>query len=315
MLRRSSTSPIIIVCLFILSTVAIGQLKQEKTPDVGKPVMWESVAIAERNLFNGPGGDEKAPDLSKVTFVSEETGGHSKKYKIKDGTGRSWVAKIGDEAQSETAAVRLLWAIGYKTEINYLVPKLTIPGKGDFENVRLEARGDHVKRLETWSWKDNIFKGTKEFQGLKIMMSFLNNWDMKEANNVILRNGDELQYVISDLGVSFGKTGSNGLPIFWRVGRSRNDPEQYAESEFIKQVKSGKIQFAFNGKNDGSLGDITRQDGRWLADLLIQLTDAQINDAFRAANYSDEDIRLLTASVKSRIRALDLATRGVEDSN
>ena len=141
-------------------------------------------------------------------------------------------------------------------------------------------------------------------------MSFLNNWDMKEANNVIIRDGDQLQYVISDLGVSFGKSGPVGLPLFWRIGRSRNEPEAYAESDFIKNVKSGKINFSFKGKNTSLMNDVTRDDGRWLADLLIQLTDKQIQDAFRAANYSPADVDVLSRSVKSRIRALDLATQG-----
>ena len=193
-------------------------------------------------------------------------------------------------------------AIGYKTDTNFLVPSLTIPDKGTFTNVRLEARPADVKRMGTWSWRDNPFKGTREFQALKIMMAFLNNWDMKEDNNVILERNGRREYAISDLGVSFGKTGSNGLPIFWRVGRSRNAPEQYAEAEFVKNMKDGKITFNFNGKNDGSLGDITREDGRWLADLLVQLSDTQIEDAFRAANYSDADVKTLAGGVRDRIR-------------
>ena len=74
-------------------------------------------------------------------------------------------------------------------------------------------------------------------------------------------------------------------------------------------MKNGKIKFAFNGKSMELFNDITIRDGRWLADMLIQLTDKQIQDAFRAANYSDADVALLSQSVKSRIRALDLATK------
>lgn len=284
--------------------------KGDKNAAIGTPVLWEKTDVATYDTMLGPGGEAMKPDVSKVTFVKEETGGHSKKYRITDAAGNTWVAKVGDEAQSETAAVRLMSAIGYKTDINYLVPSLNIPSVGTFQNVRLEARPKDMKRGDTWSWKDNPFKGTREFQGLKIMMAFLNNWDMKEANNVIISKDGKAYYVISDLGVSFGKTGNKGLPIFWRIGRSRNEPEHYAEAEFVTGVKSGKISFNFNGKNDGSLGDIKVEDGRWLADLLGQLSDKQIEDAFRAANYSDADVALLASSVKNRIRALDLATGG-----
>ena len=309
MIYRPINKLVLFVIFISVAVGALGQKKDDKAEMTGTPVMWEKVDTSSLDLFAGPGGDALKPDLTSITFISEEKGGHSQKFKIKDGAGHTWVAKIGDEAQSETAAVRLVWALGYKSEINYLVPTLTIPGKGTFNNVRLEARGDGIKRLETWSWKDNPFQGHKEFQGLKIMMAFLNNWDMKEANNVILKNGDQLQYVISDLGVSFGKTGGNGLPLFWRIGRSRNVPDQYVESDFVKEVKSGKIKFEFNGKNMPLLNDITKADGRWLADLLLQLTDKQIEDAFRAANYPDADVAILSKGVRDRIKALDLATQ------
>ena len=311
MYRRSNyiyNALILITLLFAVSAAAQDDSKEAKKP-TGKPVIWEPTNIADQDLALGPGGAEMKPDLSNITFVEEEKGGYSKKYKIKDGAGNKWVAKIGLEAQPETAAVRIMSAIGYKTDINYLVPELTIPGRGTFDNVRMEARPKDVERFGTWSWKENPFLGTREFQGLKIMMSFLNNWDMKEDNNVLLQSGDKLYYAISDLGATFGKTGSNGLPIFWRIGRSRNDPEQYAESDFVKRVKDGKITLSFNGKNDGSMGDIRKDDARWLADLLLQLSDKQIADAFRAARYSPSDVDLLTQSVKSRIRALDLATQ------
>ena len=81
------------------------------------------------------------PDLRRIRFIKEEKSGHSKKFRIRDAAGREWVAKVGREAQSETAAVRLVWAVGYESEINYLVPRLTIPGQGTFENVRLEEDG------------------------------------------------------------------------------------------------------------------------------------------------------------------------------
>ncbi len=310
---RKINAALLLMPLLLMSSVFAqtdkDDINRTAKPNTGNPVMWEKVNVAEQDLFLGPGGAEMRPDVSTITFVSDDTNGTSTKYRIKDGAGRKWVAKIGPEAQAETAAVRLVWALGYKSEINYLVPKLTIPGKGELTNVRLEARPEGVKRLEKWSWSKNPFIGSKEFQGLKIMMVFLNNWDMKELNNVVLRNGDQLQYVNSDLGASFGKSGPVGLPLFWRIGRSRNDPEQYSESDFVKNVKGGKISFAFKGKNSATFGDITRENGRWLADLLMQLTDKQIEDAFRAANYSDADVALLTQSVKSRIRALDLATQ------
>ncbi len=190
--------------------------------------MWEKVNISKRDLFYGAGGKKMMPDLSKITFIEEEKDGHNKKYRIKDGSGKTWVAKLGREARPETAAVRLVWALGYKSEINYLVPKITIPGKGTFENVRLEARPDNIDRLDEWQWEDNPFFQTNELQGLKIMMVFLKNWDILDLQNKVLevktKKGKEYHYIVSDLGGTLGKLGNNNFPVIYRLGRSTGNP-------------------------------------------------------------------------------------------
>lgn len=288
------------------------QPTQQKPQPQGKAIMWERVKIGNRDLFYGPGGKEMMPDLSSVTFIKEEKKGHNKKYRIKDGSGRIWVAKLGREAQPETAAVRLLWALGYKTEINYLVPTITIPGKGTFKNVRLEARPDNVERLDEWKWKGNPFVGTKEIQGLKIMQVFFTNWDVLDLQNQILRvdgkNGEELHYIISDLGSTFGKLGNNNLPIFYRLGRKTNKPSAYMKTKLIREVENDRVVLSYKGKNRGLFKSIKIEDAVWLSRLLLQLSDKQIKDAFRAANYSASDIETLTKAVKNKISELSRVT-------
>ena len=283
--------------------------KNKKKEYSGTPVFWhEPTDIASRNLLIGAGGDEMKPDLSRVTFIEQKEGGYSTKYRVKDAAGNEWIAKIGKEAQPDTAANRLLWALGYETEIAYLVPKLTIEGKGEFENVRLEARPNDVKRIGKWKWEDNPFKGTPAFQGLKILMVMINNWDMKDDNNEILAERGatdgrgQLRYIISDLGGTFGKTG--GV-----ISRSRNKPSDYVKADFIEKVKGDTIDFNYGGKNKKLFENITVADARWLSNWLGQLTDEQIKDAFRAANYSAEDVDSLTAAFKERTTTLSNITK------
>ena len=305
----------ILTLLFIIAislASVSAQKKSKKQAPQGKKVMWEKVNIAQRDLFNGPGGSEWQPDLSRITFIKEETGGHNKKYRIKDGAGRVWIAKLGREAQPETAAVRLLWALGYKTEINYLVPTLTIPGKGTFKNVRLEARPENIERLGNWDWRNNPFNGTNELQGLKIMMVLMKNWDIIEINNNILgtigRSGRELHYIVGDLGRTFGRLGNNNLPIIYRLGRTTGRPRHYSKTILVRDVENGKIELSYKGKLRGIFKDVTISQGRWLADLLLQLSDKQIEDAFRAANYSAADIETYRQAIKEKIHELDEAT-------
>jgi hypothetical protein len=299
---------LLIVVIASAGYAGFSQKEAKTTVAEGKTILWENIDISGRDLYWGPGGREMEPRLKNATFVKHEPGGNNLKYRIKDGKDREWIVKIADEAQPETVAVRLLWGIGYKTEINYLAPRISISkvGGGRYKNVRLEARSKDTKREGIWSWTNNPFAGTSEFEGLKIMMALFNNWDLKDENNVILKKGDELHYVISDLGASFGKLAKRSGG---RSGRSVNDPEDYAESVFVKGVKDGNIEFDYRGQADHLIKGIKIEHGRWLADLLVQLSDRQISDAFRAANYSDEDAALMANAVKARITALDRATK------
>src|SRR6185503_3840568 len=242
--------------------------KKKKAVPRGTPILWQQPTdITSRNLYLGPGGELMRPDLRRITFIKEEKGGYSKKFRVKDASGMEWVAKIGREAQSETAAVRLLWGLGYLTEVNYLVPRVTIPGKGTFTNVRFEARPDNWKRTEEWKWGKNPFVGTPEFQGLKVMMALISNWDIKDSNNqiVFVDNGSkELRYIISDLGATFGHASTT--PLFWRFTRSRNDPKSYARAEFLQKVKGDHVVLHYGGKNRGLFKNITVRDAVWIAD-------------------------------------------------
>ena len=282
---------------------------------IGEAVLWrEPTDIASRDLFVGPGGDEKKPDLANLTFLSESPSGYSVKYQVRDGNGRKWVIKLGNEARPETTALRLLWAVGYVTEINYLVPCVHIAGapkprkdvprceNDGFADARFEERGDGVKRGDNWDWKSNPFAGKRELNGLLVMMALLNNWDLKTSNNVILQttNADgvtEQRYVISDLGATFGKTGGP-------ISHSRNEPEKYVKTKFVEGQKSGHVRFAYSGKQGGLFDQVSVADAKWIGSLLAQLSDKQIEDAFRAADFKPEEMQMLVAEVKDRINQL-----------
>lgn len=294
--------------VFLSLPLLVAEAKPQKTRKLpqGVPVLWTAPAnIRSRNLYLGPGGAAMKPDLRRITFLEEDKGGYSgTKYRIRDGAGREWVAKIGKEAQSEIAAVRLLWAAGYETEVNYLVRSLTIPGKGTFEDVRLEARPESEKRLDEWKWEQNPLVGKLEFQGLKVMMLFLENWDIKDSNNEIIqvKGTNRLRYVVSDLGATFGKTG--GLPILWTITRSRNNPEDYEKAKFIEGVEGNLVKFRYAGKKGSIFENITVAQARWLGGWLSRLSKGQIRDAFRAANYDPKEVGILTQAVLDRIAQL-----------
>ena len=133
-------------------------------------------------------------------------------------------------------------------------------------------------------------------------MGLLNNWDLKDTNNKIVAvpGADglfTLQHIVGDLGATFGKTG--GI-----ISRSRNNPRDYAKSSFVKGVQGGLVSFSYGGKNSALFRDITVEQAKWLGDLMARLTDQQLGDAFRAANYDANDVQILTQAVRAKINQL-----------
>jgi len=292
-------------------------------------VVWRDPGpMASLNLLYGSGGRAHAPDArGRFTFVTEDKLATSPKFDIADQHGVEWKVKLGEEPQSETAASRLMWAAGYFVDEDYYLAEFTVTGLpelhrgghfvtpgGRVHGGRLERKLKGVERLGTWDWFDNPLIGTRELNGLRIMMSLLNNWDLKEVNNTILQVGGERRYVVTDLGATFGNTGNS-------LTRSKSAAGEYADSKFIDKVEIDSIDFVLhsrpfilsainipNYQTRTRMEDITRKipraDARWLGRRLSRLSDRQIGDAFRAGGYPREEIAVYSRAIRKRITEL-----------
>jgi len=284
--------------------------------------------VGSLNLVYGPGGEAHKPD-GKFTFVKEDKEGSSTKFEIVDENGVRWKAKLGEEIKSETAATRLLWAAGYFTDEDYYVaelrvakmPKLDRGGTvtsadGLIHGVRLERIVAGQKKSGNWSWFKNPFVGTKELNGLRIMMAMINNWDLKEVNNgIYTRKGGGTHYAVTDLGASFGETGDY-------ITRSKSNAEDYGKTKFVQKVTAKQVDFYLSSrpfvltavavpnyltrtKMQDVVKDIPLAHAKWLGKLLVQLSDEQIRDCFRAAGYSANEVEIYASTVKERITDLN----------
>ena len=285
---------------------------------IARPVLWEDPTdIESRDLFNGPGGAEGAPDPNgKFTFESRSTKGTSEKIHVEDDKGRKWTVKFGAEAKPETTATRIVWAAGYHVDQDYFVKRTHILGRGGFDvwDVRFERRDDGYKEEGLWSWESNPFNGTRELQGLKVLMALLNNWDLKIDNNKIVRpskksgaDRDERIYYDADLGATLGSTGSffAKLPFFGNApAGSKGDPDGYSKQIFIDGVKNGQVVFHYKGKDPKALEGVTVENARWMGNLLGRLSDKQLTDAFRAGGFSDSEVAIYVGAVRDRINQL-----------
>jgi hypothetical protein len=297
--------------------------KEKKKEEAGtgaepRPVLWsEPTDLESRDLFNGPGGAEGAPDpKGKFTFVERSKSGTSEKINVDDDRGRKWQVKFGAEARPAPAASRIVWALGYHVDTDYFVKRTHIEGRGGFDvwDVRFKRRDDGYKEEGLWSWHASPFAGTRELQGLKVLMALLNNWDLKEDNNKIIRaskksGGDrgELIYYVSDLGATFGKTGSpfRKLPGFQSApAGTKGEAGPYSDQVFISKVANGQVVFNYKGKDPKALEGITVENARWLGNLAGRLSEKQLTDAFRAGGFSEGEITLFVRAVRARINEL-----------
>jgi len=306
--------------------VSRGQKKQTvKIPTI----LWQQPHdIGTRNLFYGLGGRAAQPS-APFKFVKEDRDGGSPKFVVTDGRGVRWKVKLGKEAKPETAATRLLSAVGYFADVNYYLPQLRVVGlpklsrgqnyvstNGTVHEARLERMEKSVEKIDVWNWFDNPFVGTKEFNGLRVMMALMNNWDLKNSNNAIYDlGGRELRYAVNDLGATFGKTGGDG-------SRSKGDLEDYLESEFIDEVTPTSVSLVLHSRPplwyavavpyyikrtrmEKVADDIPRAHARWIGQWLARLSDKQIRDAFIGAGYASNEANAYAGKVRERIRKLN----------
>ncbi len=293
--------------------------KEEKAEArTGQPILWrEPTDIESRDLFHGPGGAEGAPNPSdKFTFIKRDSGGTSEKILVKDGKGREWSVKFGPEARPETAATRIVWAAGYHVDQDYFVKDAHIEGRGGFDvyDVRFERKDDGFKTLDNWMWLSDTFNGKRELQGLKVLMALINNWDLKDVNNKIVRpnkesggDRDSRVYYVSDLGGTLGATGNSLAKILFfgdLPGGSKGIPDAFANQAFIDGVQNGKVVFHYEGKNPAVLEGISVEDARWMGELLGRLSDKQLSDAFRAGGFTDSEVAIYARAMRSRINQL-----------
>ena len=81
-------------------------------------------------------------------------------------------------------------------------------------------------------------------------------------------------------------------------------PQGTPRQNFIAKVKDDRIDFHYGSRRNNLFDDVTVEDAKWMGQWLSQLSDRQIEDAFRAANYSSEDVRLLAGAFRERIKEL-----------
>jgi len=343
MLPSRLTKSIVLSLLLVLGLSANGLAqkkgKKKKPLPTGTPILWRDPGdISALDLTYGAGSAELAP-VAPFTFVKEDKTGASPKFRVKDARGVNWTVKTGIEAQAETVATRLVWAMGYFTEEAYYLDRAEIKnlpqlsrGRESIESgsivrgARFEPRRKGVARGAIWDWLKNPFIGSRELDGLKVLMVLLANYDTRLENNRVLYQKDEAsgqmqaRYVVTDIGATLGKVGGLGGK------RVKNSLEDFKASNFIVGVDNGIVEFDYStqpkgagkfaslfspgyGKSQANKEKAMRRipvaNAHWMGEMLSRLSKDQLEDAFRAANYDKATMDGFIKTLRERIKKLD----------
>jgi hypothetical protein len=315
------------------STFAVGQ-GHKVTPDTkGTPIqaIWRNPGAVERlDFVGGSGGRSRAP-RSPFIFVEEDPEGTSPKIKVRDAGGALWSVKWGSEVHAETFASRVAWAAGYFVQPMYFVARGKVQGatglkrandfvglNGSFTDARFQLRDPRIKFLRDrgWTWSENPFVGTRELNGLKIIMMLTSNWDNKDArdadrgsNTGILEDSDQgrtrLSYLVTDWGGSMGKWGG-----FFR--REKWDSDGYASQtpDFIQKVRGGIVEWGYKGqRTSDETKNISVTDLRWVMQYVGRIGDAQIRAGLQASGATPAEVSSFASAIRARINQMRSAAR------
>ena len=319
------------IAIILTCTLLIGLcpsiVESGSPPQRQRNVIWRDPGDVRRlDLGLGPGGRAGAP-MPPFSFLRESDEGTNPKIEVRDAKGVVWGVKWGEEVNSEVFASRLVWAVGYFVEPSFYVPSGRITGvtkldrakkyvrsDGSFTEARFEKKEKDIQTLsdkQSWRYKENPFVGTKELNGLKIMIMLVSNWDSKDQEQagkgsntkifiVPTRAATEYRYVVSDWGGSMGKWGGVFKREKWDC-----DGYQGQSDDFVKGVKNGVVQWGYSGQHTDAIRDgIPVAHVQWLMSYLGKLTSSQIRAALRASGASPSDEVCFEQAVRRRISAL-----------
>ncbi|HKO44354.1 MAG TPA: hypothetical protein VJU84_13845 [Pyrinomonadaceae bacterium] len=337
-LAKSLVLSLLVVTLAALASVPpVEAQRMRRARSSPRAIIWKDPGdITSRNLLYGPGSPEHAP-VEPFRFIKESKKGESPKFDVEDGRGVVWTVKLGEEAQAETVATRLVWAVGYFAEEAYYfdearienLPKLSrgrefVLNDGVVIGARFEPERKHLTEGPAWDWDDNPFRGTRQLNGLKVLMILLNNYDARKENNKIYYSRPsttgryEAHHYVSDLGATLGRSGGLGGK------RTKNDLESFLSTRFVMGIEDGAVEFDYDTrptklghfsvlyppyyrgevKKEKSMRGIPVAHARWIGSLLSQLSDDQLRQAFKAAQYNDATMEGYVEALRTRINQL-----------
>jgi hypothetical protein len=280
--------------------------------------VWSPTNVASMDLRAGPQGPGAfAPGQTvSCTYVDRKLSGATPKFACDLGNGDEVKVKFGaenGEVEGEVAATRLLWALGFGADRMYPVRVICRgcpaklegePGEGGafvFDPAAIERKmaGHELESSDRqgWSW-DELELIEPQSGGapiahrdaLKLLAVMIQHTDTKsEQQRLVCLDDQKIGsgetcsrpfMMTSDLGLTFGRASA-----FNTNRKSSPNYERWSRTPIWKGDTG--CEAVLNPSMTGTLGNpIIREAGRaFLADLLLQLSDKQLQDLFEVSRF------------------------------
>jgi hypothetical protein len=291
---------------------------QERAAYIRRARVWQATDVKGKDLLAGPPGKGAFKFDEQITcdYLQVPHGGATPKFQCaispEDNVRVKYGRKNG-EVYAEVAASRLFWALGFGSDRVYPV-QVTCRNcpiepwywstekrvdKTHFEIAsverRLEGEKIETKEDEGWSWDeldtvDEAAGGAPRTHrdALKLLMVMLQNSDTKPSNQKMICPPEAIKtdaagnetcdapvMYVADLGYAFGEA--------TLLSRSKSDLQDWSGEPIWKDPAQcvGNLKKSLPGTfKDPTISEAGR---KFLADLLVQLSDKQITDMFTAA--------------------------------
>ena len=157
-----------------------------------QPVLWKQQAdIASLDMYQGPGGVKHEPQPPFYICARGKEWGPIPSSTLPMQVETSGASSLGMSRGRRSWLLACFGPWGITPTYDYLLPTATVTGikmsrgadlvkGGTVQDARFSRQPGGEKKIGIWKWKTNPFYGKREFNGLRVMMAVMNNWDLKD---------------------------------------------------------------------------------------------------------------------------------------
>lgn len=292
----------------------------ERKDAISRASVWSPTDIPSLDLKAGPPATDGFAFNKWVTcrYKEKDLSGASPKFACETSPGHEVKVKYGPrnaEVFGEVLATRLFWALGFAADAMYPVrvrcegcpadpskDPNPLAGVSVFDPAAIErklpGRAMETRPDSGWEWSELDDVGPLAPQGaraqraaLTLLAAFVQHTDSKASNQRLLcPQGQEIGrtgcrtpvLMVSDLGLTFGRSGF----LIMNMNKNSVSLDDWTDKPVWKDETLCVAQLSQSIA--GTLDNPTiSEDGRaFLAGLLDQLSDAQLQDLFETARVS-----------------------------